>query len=317
MSTFLRALEQKFVDMLDSTGFSEAVGGHAVLDRGLEDLRAGVLPVVAELLQVETRGESLAEAVAEGERYPHLTRVHGWLRDITSMAVPPALLPWVRRVLAMGPTPDDADLQRLLAALAFRSPSPAERALGRLMLFEVLCLDQRLQLAEAGVAVEVIGGQPDDVEALTERELEEVQRRPEYRQALLSLEDPLATLKVLLGSSMASLDAYVEVLRAEVAEVSREMAARLETRQEMLRLLAGVDPTDAVLIRNAHAAAFGDQRLTVEELKVKHPGLLGGVSPAAARKRLERALRRAPGEGRPRPATLGDLLLEQMKEADA
>jgi hypothetical protein len=315
MQTFLRALEGQFVELVDRSCLTEAVGSRATLERGLDELRAGILPVLAELVQAHERGTPLARAVYDGERYPHLVRVHGWLADVMDLTVPCQLQPWARRVLALAPAVGDDDFERLVATVAFRSPSLAERAMGRFALFELLCLDQRLSLLAGHVDVEVIGGRPDQLETIAEGELAEVEARPEYREALVAMEDPLGTLRVLLGASVARLDAYVEILREEVARVGREMAHRLQIRQDMLRALAQLDPADAVLIKNAHAEAFGIERLTVEQLKARHPGLLAALSPAAARKRLERALKRRPDAATPpRPTTFGDLLLAQMEE---
>jgi hypothetical protein len=314
MQTFLRALEGQLVEMLDRSCLTEAMGGRARAERGLDELRAGILPVLAELIQVHERGTPLARAVHDAERYPHLVRVHGWLADLMDLSVPSELQPWARRALTLAPGVGDDDFERFVATVAFRSPSLAERAMGRFALFELLCLEQRLSLLAGHVDVEVIGGRPDRPEAIAEGELAEVEARPEYREALVAMEDPLATLRVLLGASVARLDAYVELLRQEVARVGSEMTARLQIRQDMLRALAELDPADAVLIKNAHAEAFGIERLTVEQLKARHPGLLASLSPAAARKRLERALKRRPGAASPRPTTFGDLLLEQMDE---
>jgi hypothetical protein len=315
MQTFITALEGQFVEMLDRSCLAEAMGGRARAERGLDELRAGILPIVGELIQAHERGTPLARAVYDGERYPHLVRVHGWVADLLDLAVPAHLQTWARRVLSLAPAVGDDDFERLVATVAFRSPSLAERAMGRFALFELLCLEQRLSLLAGHVDVEVIGGRPDHPEVIAEGELAQVEARPEYREALVALEDPLATLRVLLGASVARLDAYVELLRQEVTRVGRDMAGRLQIRQDMLRALAALDPADAVLIKNAHAEAFGVERLTVEQLKARHPGLLATLTPAAARKRLERALKRRPGAAAAaRPTTFGDLLLAQMDE---
>jgi hypothetical protein len=316
MGGFIRILERKFIDILDSTGFSEYVGGRSALEDGFADLRSGILPVVAEMLQVEERREPLAPAVFDGERYPHLVRVHGWLIDIVDMAIPTELLPWIQRVRGLSSALGDDDIHRILATITFRSPLAAERALGRLALFEILCLNQRIRLRKSHVEVEALGGDADRVESIVEEELAAVASRGEYRNALVSIDDPLSILRVLSGASLARLDAYVQVLRSEVARVGQELADRLRIRQEMLALLAQADPADALLVKNAHAEAFGSERLTVQQLKLRHPGLLREVSPAAARKRLERVLRRRLQPPPARPITLGDLLLEQIKELD-
>src|SRR5947208_2260964 len=112
MQTFLRALEGQFVDLVDRTSLAEAMGGRATLERGLDELRAGVLPLVAELVQAERQGTPLARAVHDQERHPHLVRVHGWLADLIDMAVPADLQPWARRVLGLAPTVDDDDFER-------------------------------------------------------------------------------------------------------------------------------------------------------------------------------------------------------------
>jgi hypothetical protein len=124
-------------------------------------------------------------------------------------------------------------------------------------------------------------------------------------------------VRVVMGASLASLDAYIELLRREIAWISKDIAERLEARQAILRALQDTDPTDAILIRNAYAEAFGEERVTVEQLRVRHPGLLGDISSVAARKRLERALKRAPDRTpSERLQTLGDVLVKHMKELE-
>jgi hypothetical protein len=182
----------------------------------------------------------------------------------------------------------------------------------------MLCLAQRLELMRAQVDIEVLLGRHEDVESLAERELVKAETHQDYREALAGLNDPASMVRFVMGASVASLDAYIEVLREEVAWISKDIAAKLDARRAILRALECTDPADAVLIRNAYADAFGEEQVTVEQLRVRHPGLLGQVSSVAARKRLERALRRAPrANSEARVETLGDLLVKHMKELES
>jgi hypothetical protein len=316
MATFLRTIESKLVDIFERSGFVKILGGRDEMETGLRDLRAGVLPVLAELLQAQERGHSLAKAVLNGETYPHLTRFHGWFVDFLDMPMPEEFAEWVGRLLDLGPALDDPDLHRLLAVVAFRSPLPAERALGRLLLFEILCLGQRVHLLTSKAEISVLTDREDSIEEIAESELAEVENRDEYRHALLELEDPMGTLRVLLGASLKSLTLYMGILKTELTRIGSELAQRLNVRQEIYLALARLDPTDALLIRN-EAGLIGGERLTVEQLRVRHPGLLGGVAAPAARKRLERARRRRldePNAGKPK--TFGDLLLAHLKDLE-
>jgi hypothetical protein len=315
MGSLIRIVENKFVDLLDSSGFADIVGGRAALEEGFRQWRAEAVILAAELDAANERNETLAQAVFDTQQYPHLVRAHGWLTDILNMAVPTEILPWVRKVLAIGPSLENQTLQHLLATLAFRSPNPAERALGKFMLFETLCFEQRMALLATNVDVEVVGGQPEKVETIATEEIAAVEQRPAYQTALLSLDDPLGTLRVLVGASMARLNDYVETLRAQVKTVGQELHQRFVMRKKILDTLAKADPADAVLIRNANAGAFESERVTVEELRLRHPGLLGDLSPSNMRKRLERALSK-PFAAKERQITFGQLLVQQLNELE-
>jgi len=316
--SLLRFVQVKVIDFFDKTGFAALVGGRESLEAGMKDLRAAALPLYAELLQVQERTEHLADAVFDEQRYPHLTRFHGWLLDILAMPVPAPLLPWMQQLIGVAAAFDDKSVSRLLGLLAFRSVGVTERVLGRLVFFEMLCMGQRLELARAGVDIEVLLGRHEDVESLAERELVKAETQQDYREALEGLNDPASMVRIVMGASLASLDAYIETLRREVAWISEDIAKKLHARWAILRALEHTDPADAVLIRNAHADAFGQEQITVEQLRVRHPGLLGNVSSVAARKRLERALRRAPrANSQERTETLGDLLVKHMRELES
>jgi hypothetical protein len=316
--TLLRFIQVKVIDFFDQTGLAELVGGRDALETGITDLRAAALPLYAELLQLRERNEPLAGAVFDEQRYPHLTRFHGWIHDVLALPVPEPMLPWIERIVALAPALDGKVVDRMFGLLAFKSFGLAERELGRLLLFESLCVGQRFQLRRAGVDIEVLSGRCEDIESLAERELVKAETKHQYREALAGLDDPGGMIRVIMGASVASLDAYVETLRREVAWISRDIAKRLNARREILRALEQTDPADAVLIRNAYAEAFGDERVTVEQLRLRHPGLLGSVSSIAARKRLERALTRAPEpNAQRRVETLGDILVKHMKELES
>ena len=65
---------------------------------------------------------------------------------------------------------------------------------------------------------------------------------------------------------------------------------------------AAVEPADAVIIRNVVAPHFGEPRLSVELLRVRHPLVLGEASRAAIDQRVSR-LRKRIGAGDLPPKT--------------
>lgn len=313
MGVLVSALRKGFVGFLERTGFCELVGGRIGLESELDSLQVRLLPLVGEVIAVEGRGGSLADAVFDTESSPHLAKLHGWFSDILHMRVPREVEPWVRKVMALGQSMDDDQLYRILALLTFRGTSPAERALGRFVYFEMLCINARLQILAAG---DVVGLRRDSVERVADQEIRKAAEASEYSTALLDPKDPVNVFKVLFGSTMLRMGSIVEHLRQEVRTMSRDLIAVMSRRQELDRRLNQMDPAEAVLIRNAFASEFDDETLAVEQLKILHPGLLGDLpSEVAARKRLERARRRLTGElpARTRQPTLADLLLEGVK----
>jgi hypothetical protein len=310
MGTLVRTLRKGFVGVLERTGFCELVGGRIGLERELDGIQARLLPLIGEVIAVEERGGSLADAVFDTESSPHLARLHGWFSDVMHMRVPSEVEPWVRKVKALGQSLDDDQIYRVLALLTFRGTSPAERALGRFAYFEMLCINTRLQILAAG---DVVGLRRNSVERVADQEIRKAAEASQYSTALLDLKDPVNVFKVLFSSTMVQMGSIVDRLRQELRTMSSDLIAVMSRRQELDRRLNQMDPAEAVLIRNAFASEFDEEVLAVEQLKILHPGLLGDLpSEDAARKRLERARRRLTGKlpAKERQPTLADILLE-------
>ena len=317
MGVLMRFLRGRLLDVFDTSGFCQMVGGRAVVEAGFSDLQSNALPLVAELLICERSGVTLANAVFDPERFPYLTRLHGWLDDALRMRLPNELAQWIERIVAMGPALDDPRLHRLLATVALGSATSPERTLGRLIFFELLCMQTRLEVLAAGNRHEVLALERGHVERIAEEEIREAAIRPDYRDALADLEEGTGAFQVLFATTLSRLDAVVELVGIEIRAMKDSIAKAMALRQQVTEAIRHLDPGDAVLIRNAIAPTFGEERLTAEQLKMLHPVLLADLgSETAARKRLERAREQL---STPRDTadaqTLADLLIRYVGRA--
>ena len=185
------------------------------------------------------------------------------------------------------------------------------------MLFESLCLNQRLLMRTAGVRLEVVGGQRADVEAVAEVQLRTLLEKSDYADALLELKDPWPAL---MGAAMISLTLHEQELRHEIAQVGSEVHEQLNRRRLLLEALEGLPDVDAVLLRNVYAAELGEERVTVEQLQVLHPSILGDIKRNTLDQRLKRLMAREERLLEPkkeRGKTLLDLLLTDPTEVSA
>ncbi len=304
------------VDLLDSTGLAEMVGGRAVLEQGVRDLAAGAMPLAAELLRLQHQKRDLADAVNDPDNAPYATQVHGYLADALALEVPAELVPWCRRIVEMPPPANTDELQRALVHWALRPDNELVRAVARFAVFELLCMIQRLVLLREGVRLESVLGRPDDVAIIAERELQIAEEADAYQASLLETESPLGLLEVL---SVAGLAEHVELLREQLKSATRDVHEVLKRHMRIREVAEQLDPVDSVVLLNAVADQLGEQRLTASQLRRKHPAVLEDMTDAAVWKRherLEESVRRAADEGftRNRGPKLAELILELGEE---
>jgi len=296
------------------------VGGQAVVEAGFDQLQAGLMPLLGELLEAEASKIGLAGAVLDLNRYPHLARLHGILGDVLEADVPAELLTWLARLPALVPLLDADSLTPVITKYAFRSSSPVDRAFGKLLFFELLCFSQRLLLCGSRLRLEAVGGDGRDVEKIAEEELAKALENSAYGAELRALEDPDSPIRVLVARVSVALTEYVDDLKRELSFISRDIREALERRAEFVARLDEMDSADAVLLRNVGAEVMGEERLTIDQLRRQHPLVLDDVSNVAARKRVERIKKRlertgslAPEGGLSRRRTLGAFLLEALE----
>lgn len=314
------AIQARFLDvvraLLEREEVVDLVGGHEALDEGLRALAAGVIPVAGELAAAAAAGVELSEAVFDGERFPHLVRVHGFVSDLLVMDLPEEVLPWARRLVSSGPPPSARSLRRTAAAAAL-SGSETVRHLARLCLFEALCLNQRLVLMAEGARLEAVGGRARDVEAIAEREVDLALAWRDYGEDLLAMDDPLPTL---VAAAVVGLDGHVEGLRAELGALRADVHEALHRRQQIFEVMDALPPDQAVLVENECAGDLGEEKLEADQLRERHPGLLAGLSRDAIYQRVHRLpdrierLRARPVGRRP-SRSLADLILRPALEA--
>ena len=309
-----------FLGFMETTGLAEVVGGQEVLKAGIQELVKGALPLAAELVMLDSQGRDLADAVNDPETAPYASKVHGFMEDLLTLEVPGELLPWARRIVRMSPS-EALTLRRTTTTLALRGTNPMSPALGRFFLFEALCIIQRFELLASGVQIEALGGRGRDVETIAERELAIAESAPAYGDALLDLDDPMGLLQML---GLVGLDGHLQALKAELAVLKKEMTETLERRRNILQVSEQLHPTDAILLLNETADEFGEERLSVRQLRARHPGHLGEVSDSAIWKRVERLPEKiqrrdslqtsrtvpSPNNG----PNLADLVMEVLKE---
>lgn len=293
--TGLGRLVEGFIAFAKAVGLDEVIGGSEVLHAGVDQMVMGALPLAGELVHIEQRQVSLADAVHDPVSWPHAVHLHGSLKNMLTMDVPTELLPWARRLFAMMPPPSVTMIRRGLVATAVQDPNPVARALTRFLVFEAICLIERLTLLESDTRVELLGGRGRDVEVVAERELGVLDGLEVARDELLACDDPLT---VLQAGGVVNLNAHLTVLKDELAIVSGEIHEQLDRRRRVLAVADALDPRDQVVLLNELAAEFGEEQYAAAELRRLNPLHFEGLSDSALWKRVERLpgkiARRAP-----------------------
>lgn len=299
------------LDLLDKTGATALVGGRAVFEEGFRQIQAGLLQVGTDILVAETQGVALSDAVFDLERFPHLTRAHGLTRDFLDVEVPEEVVPWARRAVALEPCEEVGHLRRVLVAAAHDRRNPVWAGIARFVLFEVLCVNQRVLLRVERTRLEPLDAHPHAIEVLAEREVDAVLALPQ--EVLAEAEDPLL---VFVACAFGSLEGYVDELRDALRHTTDEFRERLELRHQLLELMEGLPPADVLLLRNQ--AAFDGEERTVLDLRRFHPLILGSMEENA----LHQRSRRAPEKMRKRPkkerkvVTLGEIIVQVIDQME-
>ena len=305
--------------------------GEPQFDAAMSEVQLALGQIAVELIQAERSGVSMADAVHDPESCPHAAKFHGMVRDLLFVPVPVELEPVVRQMAAFADPGDMGQLLRLVAELTFRHGNLVVRSMARFMMFEILCLTQRMSRIAQGQRLEAMTGAERKVEAEAEAEAEilAAENHAHYQEALLALEQPLrimveaagleyqrAELHDLLEAALARLPDALEAATPLIEALLLAFDEARERRRECERRIAAVPLSDLVLLMNEAEGG----KFTADQLRRLHPLALGGLSDNAIYKRAQRARDgldddRADG-GPPRRrsggATLADLLVEQL-----
>lgn len=186
--------------------------------------------------------------------------------------------------------------------MAADSTQPLWQALARFALFEGV----RLNLV---LAVDSCAGETLDA-GLTLPELNQI---AESQVMHWLAEEPAVPedtrpFSLIVTAAMVKLTDRSQELHSALMRVHSDVTEAISRRARLETALAEIDIVDALLIRNAVAPAFGEQRLSVERLMSQHSLLLGGSSREALDQRLHRAVKKGVAGLRRRRIALLDLL---------
>lgn len=263
----------------------ESFGGPAVLDEGLRELHVGSRQVIADLLTARDNGVAIADAVFDPDSYPHLTRLHGRILDLMMWRVPDIWAPLLKTILRLRLPDDGRSFRCTVAYMAFCGMNAGECAFAQFILFEILCIHQRLELLRQKESLESLGGRRRDVEVLAQLEIEMPASIDDYRDDLLETEDPVASLVKIVTTSLLN---HVDVLDRELKEL-RHLPRELEAVRAINEHMQHLEPDEALLFRNKTALLFGEQKMSPEQLQILHPIHLGPHSPENLYQKTHRA----------------------------
>lgn len=284
------ALVETLLQLYEDSGLGEIVPIPEIR-AGFTDLLAQASLVVAELSNAEHRRITLSKAVFDAEYYPHLTRLHGYCVDIGRMELPDELVAWVPRLAILTKVEPERifRIARIVWAMMDHD-NPVHRLLGRLAVFEVLCIGARFSNKmswppQKGPRPFESETPPDFIEGLAENELEKIDACPDYKAELQALLDPTVVPATMM---QVLLNSHHDDLAESLAYVNAETYRHHERRQHFVRVMGTLRPDEAVLFRRHYAPVFGESRTTYAHLRRQHPVLLGGTNTEALRKRTSR-----------------------------
>lgn len=117
--------------------------------------------------------------------------------------------------------------------------------MAQLLLFEVLCINQRAELLRQGVKLEKLGGRRQDIEVIAQVELEAAIKLEPYGDTLLKEEDPLENVIMV---AFRRLDFHIDLLREELHSIRDDIAAdNIEKRHELLDFMEKLMPDEALI----------------------------------------------------------------------
>jgi hypothetical protein len=303
-----------FRETVDVSGLARVVGGPKALATALQELRIELKRIALDQQLATSRGDSMAKAVRDFDRYPVLAKFHTAIGDGLRWTMPRRLVEWCRPLFAFAP---DSRTERLVATLlgwavhAARSASDDDvRAASRTLLFEAV----RIAL-------------------VLHAELEEPERRLLDDDSYLSIlaeqalnrwldDDTCDGADVLVRAIEAAATVkyqHVEEARLALAEVRDTVREAEETILRRNLQLGELDIADALLIRNHFATQLGEQPLSYSLLRERHPMAFEGKSDDAMAQRWHRLKQRAVAGGlaaeRRKSPALIDIAVDALTKA--
>jgi hypothetical protein len=281
--------------------------GPDAIPAALQEMEAELLVIGADAYRAEVQGITLRNAVRDHERCPALTKLHTSLEDVLTLGLPKELRGWARRLLVSGVPPAFEAMLHTLVRHARRDPSPIRRALCRLLVFEGVRFGLLLRAKLSTDDSYGVGMIDDDVDTIAERE------------TLIWMDDSLPwtgeleSLDAIATAGLISLERHLALLRETMQTAGRELREMLERRARFEARLFELDARDAILIRNAFAAGFEVQPLSLDLVRERHPAAFGDVKRGAMDTRLSRLRNNGVRHIVPRKDSLIDLLREAQQ----
>ena len=193
MSITRKPVEDALWRLVESTGLNEQLSRED-LSRGLDDLLAEAYLVVGEMNKVGSRGKTLTAAVFDDD-YPHLTRFHGYFKDFLELEIPSEMRGLIDAIPGLMDPEDIYGLLDILTRAVISAENSTVHFVARFLLFELLCIIQRVDLLINDIELSGLSGDVNSIEFLAERELVKLVSEPEYAAALGSLERPTQVLR--------------------------------------------------------------------------------------------------------------------------
>lgn len=270
------AFASSFLRFARDSGLAAIVGPREMMD-GIREMGARLAQIAADAHAAEREGVPFAEAVEDVFGYPHLVRFFREIDSFLQTPLPGPLAQWLERYLAAPELPI-AEVMRSALVESAASPhvTPA-RALPRFLLFlgvwmnlRVLYLRHANEMIKQGIMPELLPVLAEDV--MREWVGDPIPAGPGFRP-----------YRVLVAAAMGALAKHADELRGALLITQDEIV-----RAEAEALFAKLEAEDAILLRNAAAEQFGEQRLDVERLRELYPQTLGQKTRAALDKKLQR-----------------------------
>lgn len=299
-----------FWRLVETTGFVDLVGGASALAAGIEHIAAELRSVGSEALAADARGTDLAEAVDDFENYPHLARFHAGVSDILTRSLPPELVKWARRLLAMPELPLAQEVHAALVASAIQEADAVRRVLFKVILFEGIRLNLAIQARHGRGAFTAIGGTGHHLSVIAETEMRV------WLEMQPHLPSDVRPFRLMVEAALRALQTHQADLKETVAELATDVVEIMHLRAQLDDKLTHVEAGDAVLLRNAFAPALREEgRLTIETLQARHPLVLGEVNRNTLDQRVLRLKEHMKTHDGDLPRRKGTALVDLLDEA--